>query len=174
MVIDAEVWIGYLRQLSRAVVEEKDKSLLFNSAVFDPPEGSRIPTQRLSPCRLFMVLDFDNGMVSPEIFDKAFWSEAKRGTKASFVMCNSFSRSAEKPNKFRAILFYRRPAMSLEEHEAVFDWVAQRLSEAGFQRCFRFGSELPKRGSVVLLTLYENGNIRIGAFSGNEAPKTGS
>ena len=52
-----QVWIGYLRQLSRAVVEEKDKSLLFNSAVFDPPEGLKdTDAKSTSPCPFLWCL----------------------------------------------------------------------------------------------------------------------
>ena len=79
-----------------------------------------------------MVLDFDNGDLSPEEFDRIFWSEAGRGQKRSFVICNSFSRCEATPNKFRVILFYKRPATTLQQHEAVYDAIVSRLEENGY------------------------------------------
>ncbi len=76
-----------------------------------------------------MILDFDDGDLSPEEFDRIFWREADRGRRRSFLICNTFSRCAEKPNKFRVILFYRRPATTLQQHEAVYDAVVSRLEQ---------------------------------------------
>jgi hypothetical protein len=79
-----------------------------------------------------MVLDFDNGDLSPGEFERIFWSEAGRGQKRSFVICNSFSRCEATPNKFRVILFYKRPATTLQQHEAVYDATVLRLEENGY------------------------------------------
>jgi hypothetical protein len=79
-----------------------------------------------------MVLDFDDGDLSPGEFERIFWSEAGRGQKRSFVICNSFSRCEATPNKFRVILFYKRPAATLQQHEAVYDAIVSRLEENGY------------------------------------------
>jgi hypothetical protein len=79
-----------------------------------------------------MVLDFDNGDLLPKDFERIFWSEAGRGQKRSFLICNSFSRCEATLNKFRVILFYKRPATTLQQHEAVYDAIVSRLEENGY------------------------------------------
>jgi hypothetical protein len=44
-----------------------------------------------------LVLDFDNGALSPEQFVEIFWTKAGRAGKRSFIICNTFSRSPEEP-----------------------------------------------------------------------------
>jgi hypothetical protein len=78
-----------------------------------------------------MVLDFDNGNLSPEEFERIFWHDAGRGRK-SFLICNSFSRCEAKANKFRVVMFYKRPALSLDHHAAVHDAIARRLEKYGY------------------------------------------
>ena len=48
------------------------------------------------------------------------------------MICNSFSRSPAMPNKFRVIKFYKRPATTLQQHEAVLDAVMSRLEANGY------------------------------------------
>ena len=79
-----------------------------------------------------MVLDFDNGNLSPDDFARIFWDGVGPSLRRSFLICNSFSRSPEQPNRFRVILFYKKPAMSIEEHEAVYDSIAKRLADNGY------------------------------------------
>jgi hypothetical protein len=80
----------------------------------------------------FLLLDFDGGNLSPEDFERIFWMTAGRGLKRSFVICNSFHRCAATPNKFRVVMFYKRPATSLEQHKAVYKAIVARLEEHGF------------------------------------------
>ena len=81
-----------------------------------------------------MVLDFDNGTLSPNDFIRLFWTEAGSAGKRSFIICNTFSRSPAEPNRFRVILLYRRPATSIEQHQAVFDAVVSRLEKHGYTK----------------------------------------
>ena len=48
------------------------------------------------------------------------------------MICNSYSRCPEAPNKFRVIFFYKRPATSLEQHKAVYAAIVARLEENNF------------------------------------------
>jgi hypothetical protein len=77
------------------------------------------------------VLDFDGGTLSPEQFEDIFWNKAPREQKHSFIICNSFSRCPEMPNKYRVIFPYLRPARSIAEHKAAYAYVLRRLQEAG-------------------------------------------
>ena len=126
---------GLLRKQAKAIRDRKEDAAFFNPCVFEPPPGSsgyrKIDYFRQSS---FLVLDFDDGNLSPEEFERIFWHEARRGQKRSFVICNSFSRSPDKPNKFRVLLFYKRPAMSLFQHKAVLESVVARLEKHGYSK----------------------------------------
>ena len=128
-------FLALLRKQAKAVRDRKEDAAFFNPCVFEPPPGSsgyrKIDYFRQSS---FLVLDFDDGNLSPEEFERIFWHEAKRGQKRSFVICNSFSRSPDKPNKFRVLLFYKRPAMSLFQHKAVLESVVARLEKHGYSK----------------------------------------
>jgi hypothetical protein len=126
-------FVAFLRQQAGAVIKKKSEKLFFNPCVFVPPAGAdgyrRLEYFKQSS---FLVLDFDGGILSPEDFERIFWTDAARGRKRSFVICNSFDRSAKDPNKFRVVLFYKRPATSLEQHKAVYAAIVARLEEHGF------------------------------------------
>ena len=79
-----------------------------------------------------LILDFDNGNLSPEQFEDIFWHKAGTGLKRSFVICNSFSRSPEQPNRFRVMFLYKKPALSIAAHEAVYNSIVERLEGEGF------------------------------------------
>jgi hypothetical protein len=79
-----------------------------------------------------LVLDFDNGNLSPEEFEHIFWHKAGKGQKRSCIICNSFSRSPQEPNRFRVIFLYKKPALSIAEHEAVYNSIVERLESEGF------------------------------------------
>ena len=123
----------FLRGQHRAVIDRKEESILFNPCVFEPPQGEEGYRRKdYFKKSSFMVLDFDDGDLSPGEFERIFWSEAGRGQKRSFLICNSFSRCEATPNKFRVILFYKRPATTLQQHEAVHDAIVSRLEENGY------------------------------------------
>jgi hypothetical protein len=126
-------FLTFLRGQHRAVIDRKEESILFNPCIFEPPQGGEgYRRKEYFKASSFMVLDFDNGDLSPGEFDRIFWSEAGRGQKRSFLICNSFSRCEALPNKFRVILFYKRPATMLQQHEAVYDAIVSRLEENGY------------------------------------------
>ena len=125
-------WPAFKKQAS-AVQDCKDNLTLFNSSVFEPPLGAEgYRRQDYFKQSSFLVLDFDNGELSPERFVEIFWSKAGRGQKRSFLICNSFSRSLQQPNRFRVIMFYKRPATSIGQHKAILDDVIRRLEANGF------------------------------------------
>ena len=47
-----------------------------------------------------MVLDFDNGDLSPEEFERIFWSEAGRGQKRSLSFAIRFHDARRSPTNF--------------------------------------------------------------------------
>src|SRR4051794_3850273 len=72
--------------------------------------------------------------LAPEEFEPIFWHEAGLLRRRSFVICNSFSRSPEMPNKFRVIMPFKSPALSIDEFQAVHDAIVERLAEDGFDK----------------------------------------
>ena len=126
-------FVAFFKARASEPLKAKDESLLFNPCIFDPQEGATgYRRKEHFKQSSFLVLDFDDGSLSPEDFIKIFWTEAKRGTKRSFVICNTFSRTPQTPNKFRVIMFYKQPATTLEQHRAVYDLVLARLGESGY------------------------------------------
>jgi hypothetical protein len=125
--------ISNFRTFARTPIAKKER-FLFVSARFDPSldPGKGYRTQANFHSASMLVLDFDNGSLSPEKFVELFWSKAGRGQKRSFILCNTFSRSPEEPNRFRAILFFTTPARSIAAYQAVFDSVIARIVEEGY------------------------------------------
>jgi hypothetical protein len=131
--LDVQQFIQILREHAATVVKTKEEGMLFNPCYFDPPddpEGYRRPEYFSQSS--FLVLDFDGGTLSHNEFIRIFWDDAGEHEKRSFVICNSFSRCKENPNKFRVIMFYKRPALSLAEHEAVLHNIISRLEVNGY------------------------------------------
>ena len=126
-------FIAQMRLFARTPIAKKER-FLFIPARFDPSiapaKGYR--TQANFHSASMLVLDFDNGSLSPERFVELFWTKAGRGQKRSFILCNTFSRSPDEPNRFRAILFFTTPARSIAEYQAVFDSVIARIVADGY------------------------------------------
>jgi len=78
-------------------------------------------------------------MVQLQSFAEMFGTKAGRGQKRSFILCNTFSRSPDEPNRFRAILFLKTPARSIAEHQAVFDGFP--IKEMGIDMTCRGGNQ---------------------------------
>jgi len=122
-------FISFLRTQSRAVLLAKEESLLFNATTFAPPEGAQGYRRKDHFAKSsFLILDFDGGELSPEAFASLFWSNAVPNERLSFAIFNTFSRCEEDPNRFRVIIFYKRAAVSIAQHEAIFDEIARRIA----------------------------------------------
>ena len=76
-----------------------------------------------------------------------FWTKAGQRQKRSFIICNTFSRSPDEPNRFRAILFFKTPARSLAAYQAVFDSVIARIVEHGYPIA-EMGIDMTSRSGV--------------------------
>lgn len=128
-------FVREMRSYAKDVVDDKTDNILINPTVFQRVDGSDeggFRRQANFAQSSLMMLDFDNGMLTIDDFIRLFWTQAGRGNKRSFLIFNSFSRSAEQPNRFRVCLLYKTPATSLEAHQAVYDSVVQRLEQYGY------------------------------------------
>lgn len=122
----------FLKDSASTVINNKDELYLINPSTYgtEPDNGYRTfdNLQEIS----MMILDFDNGKLSIEDFENIFWNNAGRGQKRSFAICNSFSRSPEEPNNFRVFMPFKTPVTSIQDYQAVFDSVVERLEQNGF------------------------------------------
>ena len=124
----------FFRDAAQTVIDAKEELyVMFTMTEFDPsidPEGYR---RQVNIKRIYgLILDFDGGNLSPEEFERLFWLEASRGDKFAFIICNSFSRRPEEPNRFRVIIPFRTPVSSLTEFQAIYDWFVDLLGEHGY------------------------------------------
>jgi hypothetical protein len=87
---DLHDFIRLLRKAAKTKIDSKDELFLYNSATFDPKGGEGYRRQEYFVQSSFLVLDFDDGTLSPEEFEDIFWHTAKRGERHSFVIHNSF------------------------------------------------------------------------------------
>ena len=126
-------FIKMMGQFARTKITEKEQAYLFNSATFDPSEGDEgCRRQDYFTASAFMVLDFDNGSLSPEAFTDIFWKGVGPSLRRSFIIMNSFSRTEDALNKFRVVMFYKRPVTSIAAHQTIIESIVQRLAENGY------------------------------------------
>jgi hypothetical protein len=126
-------FVGHMKKFARAVIDDKEKLSLMNMTEFDPsidPGGYR--RQNNFKRAYGLILDFDGGKLSPEEFERIFWHDAKKGEKVAFVICNTFSRSAADPNRYRVFIPFRTRAMSLDAFQATYDTIVERLADSGY------------------------------------------
>lgn len=131
---DIQDFIQMLRASAASAWRTKkdDEGYLINPCLFEPEiTGSGYRTKANFFAASFAVLDFDDGPVTPDDVVMALHYDAGRGRKLPFVICNSFSRSLEKPNRFRLFVFYKREAVSLAQHQAAIQDVVTQLEDAG-------------------------------------------
>ena len=74
-----------------------------------------------------IVLDFDEGDMSPQMFEKMFWLEADKLDKMSFMICNSFSHRIGGPYHFHVIVPLREPITSVDDYTRYVDYFRARL-----------------------------------------------
>jgi hypothetical protein len=117
-----------MRKLHSRTLADKKKARMFNPSLFDtfsPYDEYRVKSNFVSAA--FVVLDFDTGTTSPERVEEVFWTNANELTKLCFIICNSFSRSAQQPNRFRMIVPLTKPITNIASYERIVDWLHSML-----------------------------------------------
>ncbi|NOQ50478.1 MAG: hypothetical protein GQ557_02275 [Mycoplasmataceae bacterium] len=126
-------FISVLNNASKVVITKKDEFIMLNAGIYDGSIDTVGYRRQLNFIEShFMILDFDNGNLSPEQFEDIFWIKESKVEKRSFVICNSHSRSADEPNRFRVFMFYKSPVTSIEQHKAVYSDICKTLEKYGF------------------------------------------
>ncbi|MFK5880500.1 MAG: DEAD/DEAH box helicase family protein [Flavobacteriaceae bacterium] len=121
--------VSDFKALSKKSISNKKDNFLINPILYIEDEAGKIRLKDNFIQACMMVLDFDDGTVSPQNFKNIFWENAQEIQKRAFIICNSFYRCDEKPNKFRVFLPYCEPATSLEAHQAVYFSIVKRLQQ---------------------------------------------
>jgi hypothetical protein len=125
--------IQRFRTYSRTDVATKEEMFCVTSAIFERfLDPGRLRTTKMFVRAHFLCLDFDNGNLSPEDFIRHFGKTAPKEQRLSFVICNTFSRCPEAPNRFRVFVFYASPVTAPAQHKAALNEILKRLANVGF------------------------------------------
>ena len=109
------------------IISAKDESLLFNCVTYKTEESRALSNVDYAS---IVIVDIDDGDLSPEDFEEIFTKKVKH----SFFMCNSFSRSTEKPNNFRAVFFINQ-AVNDENYRAIHRYLQGIIAQNGYITC---------------------------------------
>jgi hypothetical protein len=109
------------------IISAKDESFLFNGVTYKTEESRTMSNVDFAS---IVVIDIDDGDLSPEVFRDIFTNK----TKHSFFMCNSFSRSTEKPNNFRAVFFINQ-VVNDEIYRDIHLYLQNIIAKYGYITC---------------------------------------
>ena len=109
------------------IISVKDESFLFNGVTYKTEESRALSNVDYAS---IVVVDIDDGDLSPEKFKEIFTKKVKH----SFFMCNSFSRSTEKPNNFRAVFFINE-VVNDEIYRDIHQYIQDIIKKNGYITC---------------------------------------
>jgi hypothetical protein len=114
-------------RLADNVLDLKEESRLINAGVFTTESAAR--SHKNFVHSEMIILDFDNGKLSPEDFINVFWNDCDEKLRHTFFICNSWSRSESEPNRFRVFIPTSRTMNTISEYKTVYYYVLSRLVE---------------------------------------------
>ena len=106
------------------IITHKDKNKLFNTTSFTGESSRTLEDVAYASC---VILDIDQGDLSPETFKSIF----KEHHKHSMIMMNSFSRTQEQPNHYRA-LFFLKEKVSDDTYRLVHQYLQKIIADQGY------------------------------------------
>jgi hypothetical protein len=109
------------------IISAKDESFLFNGVTYKTEQSRALSNVNYAS---IVVVDIDDGDLSPEVFRDIFTNK----TKHSFFMCNSFSRSTEKSNNFRAVFFINQ-VVNDEIYRDIHLYLQNIIAKYGYITC---------------------------------------
>ena len=124
LVCDLKLW-------SKNPVKDKKEAPTILSGIYDPEDATKWKTKEGFITASMMILDFDSGSVSPEIFENIFWNNCHKSARRAFILVNTFSRTPDNPNRFRVFMPFKQHVKNLEEYQAVYDSIVHRLAVNG-------------------------------------------
>lgn len=111
-----------LKNSSNRVIKDKHDNQLFNTTIYN---GTRNKNNAMVSNTI--NLDFDNGNLAPEKAHDIF----SKQMPYTNIVYNTSSRSEEKPNNFRMLLFADR-YFNQEEHSIIIKYLIRILEENGY------------------------------------------
>lgn len=124
LVCDLKLW-------SKNPVKDKKEAPTILSGIYDPEDATKWKTKEGFITASMMILDFDSGSVSPEVFENIFWKNCHKSARRAFILVNTFSRTPDNPNRFRVFMPFMQHVKNLEEYQAVYDSIVNRLAANG-------------------------------------------
>lgn len=127
-------FVRFLEQAATTIQEDKDDIWLFSMAVYQEiTETSGFRSYDNFFYSTALVFDFDSGDATPERVEEVIWptDNTKKRERCSYIICNSFSNSPEKSNRFRVIIPFRIPVRSVRLHQFIYQVFIDRFTEAG-------------------------------------------
>jgi hypothetical protein len=124
LVRDLKIW-------SKNPIKEKHEASSILSGIYDLSNPEKWRRKEGFITASMMILDFDSGSVSPEIFEDIFWNKCHPSSRRAFILVNTFSCTPDNPNRFRVFMPFKQHVKNLEEYQAVYDSIVNRLAEAG-------------------------------------------
>jgi hypothetical protein len=112
------------------IITQKDESFLFNCVSYKSEKSRKLDNVAYAS---MVIVDIDNGDLSHEEFIKIFTQNDNY--KHSFFICNSFSRSEENPNNYRAVFFLKQ-VVNDENYRAVQAYICDILAKHGYITCW--------------------------------------
>ena len=119
---------AFLKSLSIEEIKHKADYQLISATRYDEPRQDDETTRGLQQALFsgLLILDIDNGDFSPEQF-----IEIIRPYKLAYSICNSFSRTPEKPNKFRVFVYLKSPVDDYD-YKLIWDSFIKIFESAGY------------------------------------------
>ena len=111
------------------IITQKDESFLFNCVSYKSEKSRALDNVDYAS---MVIVDIDNGDLSYKEFIKIFTKFDNY--KHSFFICNSFSRSDEKPNNYRAVFFLKQ-VVSDKNYRTVQAYICDILAKHGYITC---------------------------------------
>lgn len=124
-------FIGDFRKLHKDEYASKAAIQYCTPAAFhDREEGIRWKNNFRAATAI--TLDFDGGL-SVDCLDDILWTMASAAEKIAFIAYSTFSHN-EARNRFRAIVFLKRPIFTTEAYRYMVEVLIKRIVKAGISR----------------------------------------
>lgn len=120
-------FVTFMKEQANATFDSKEDQHMIVPALLVPrdTEGHRRLANHFSSS--FVVLEFDDGLFSPDDAVDCFDTSAGRGQKRSFLLHSSFNRNPETPNKFKMWFPLSEPIFDADAYRAIWDSLRQRV-----------------------------------------------
>ena len=146
-------FIKWMRTLSETVRYSEENWLQFTLSTFRSSEGQDGHRRLANFDRAYgITIDIDGGILSKEQWIELFWSKAGPLQKHSFIICSSYSRNQNDPNRYHVIFPFLYPCTSLEVYGMIYEMLKKRLVDHGYDlKAIKFDENFASANHTCLL-----------------------